>query len=247
LNTGNDWNLQLTKCIAITRDGRGDLWAFGSYAEADQHPIIQYGDPIIEGQSALIKKVPIGRIPSLMLRLGATDLSERANRLLIDTNNLPHNMRVSRFNEMSQFFWAHMVSCAKKVPDDPTTILTLIRRDRKLSIEESNMTDETIPPTATEAPVKAAKAQKEPKAPKEPKAATEPKAPKYPLNAKIKLLADKEGKSYGKENNPKRPGSSSYDRFAHYVDGMTVEQALTGVKTADIDWDIQKGFIAIEA
>lgn len=235
----------MTDCIAITRDGLGDLWAFGSYSEADQHPIVQYGDPIIEGQNSLIKKVPIGRIPSLMLRLGATDLADRANRLLSDTTNLPHSMRVSRFNELSQFFWAHMVNCAKKVPEDPTTIVTLIRRDRKLSIEESKMNDAAIDtPNTTEAPVKAAKA---PKVPKEPKAPTEPKAPKYALSAKIKMLSDKEGKPYGKDNNPKRVGSSSYDRFAHYTDGMTVEQALTGVKTADIDWDTAKGFIAIEA
>ena len=235
----------MTDCIAITRDGLGDLWAFGSFTEADQHPIVQYGDPIIEGHKSLVKKVPIGKIPSLMLRLGASDLAERANQILSDTSNLPHQTRLIRFGEVSQFFWAHMVKCAKKVPDDPTTIVTLICRDRKLSIEESKMNDAAIDtPTTTEAPVKAAKA---PKVPKEPKAPAEPKAPKYPLSATIKMLADKEGKPYGKDNNPKRVGSSSYDRFAHYVDGMTVEQALTEVKTADIDWDINKGFIQVVA
>ena len=183
-----------------------------------------------------------------MLRLGSRDLAERANQMLSDTSSLPHQIRVARFNEAAQFFWAHMISCAKKAPDDPTTIVTLIRRDRKLSIEESKMNDAAIDtPTNTEAPVKAAKAPKVPKEPKAPKAPTEPKAPKYALSAKIKMLSDKEGKPYGKDNNPKRVGSSSYDRFAHYTDGMTVEQALTGVKTADIDWDIAKGFIAIEA
>ena len=233
----------MTNCIAITRDGRGDLWAFGSYAEADLHPLIQYGDPIIEGHRCITKKIPVARMPQLLTRLGAADLSERARQLLADTKALSHPIRLSRFDEISQFFWGYMISCAKKPPEDPTTILTLIRRDRKLSIEESKMNDATAETPNTEAPVKDVKAPKEPKAPKAP---TEPKAPKFPLTAKIKMLNDAEGKPYGKENNPKRLGSSSHDRFAHYTDGMTVEQALTGVKTADLDWDIAKGFIAIE-
>lgn len=237
----------MTNCIAITRDGRGDLWAFGSFTEADQHPIVQYGDPIIEGHKCLTKKVPIGKIPQLMLRLGSAELAERAANILSATRNLPYDHRVIRFNEVSHVFWAHMVSCAKAAPQDPTTIVNLIRRDRKLSIEESKMNDVTTETPTTEAPVKAAKAPKAPKEPKAPKAPAEPKAPKYPLDAKIKMLADKDGKPYGKDNNPKRPGSSSHDRFAHYVDGMSVEEALKGVKTADIDWDVAKGFIQVVA
>lgn len=237
----------MTNCIAITRDGRGDLWAFGSFKEADQHPIVQYGDPIIEGQKNLFKKVPIGRISQLMLRLGSADLAERAATLLSATSSLPHVVRVSRFEENAHLFWGHMASCAKTAPEDPATIVNLIRRDRKLSVEESKMNDVTTEAPTTEAPVKAAKAPKAPKEPKAPKAPAEPKAPKYPLTAKIKMLADKDGKPYGKDNNPKRPGSSSHDRFAHYVDGMSVEEALKGVKTADIDWDVAKGFIQVVA
>jgi hypothetical protein len=47
--------------------------------------------------------------------------------------------------------------------------------------------------------------------------------------------------------NPKKPGSASFDRFALYVVGMTVTQALAaGVKSADIDWDSARGFIKFE-
>lgn len=49
--------------------------------------------------------------------------------------------------------------------------------------------------------------------------------------------------------NPKRPGSASYDRFALYRDGMTVNEAIAaGVKREDIAWDSHpsRNFITLE-
>lgn len=47
--------------------------------------------------------------------------------------------------------------------------------------------------------------------------------------------------------NPKKPGSASYDRFARYVAGMTVTEALAaGVSSADVKWDSERGFIKFE-
>ena len=47
--------------------------------------------------------------------------------------------------------------------------------------------------------------------------------------------------------NPKRAGSKSYERFAGYADGMTVQAALdTGIITPDLVYDAAHGFIAIE-
>ena len=75
-----------------------------------------------------------------------------------------------------------------------------------------------------------------------------PKAPKYPLDAKIVMLADQEGKAYSADNNPKRAGSKSADRFASYGSGVTVTAFLAaGGTTADIDNDIKKAFIKVEA
>lgn len=48
--------------------------------------------------------------------------------------------------------------------------------------------------------------------------------------------------------NPKRPGSESYTRFALYQDGMTVQAFLdAGGRRADLVWDTEKGFISLEA
>lgn len=49
--------------------------------------------------------------------------------------------------------------------------------------------------------------------------------------------------------NPKRPGSASYDRYAKYVPGMTVDEAIAaGVTRDDIKWDSdpKRGFIKFE-
>ena len=70
--------------------------------------------------------------------------------------------------------------------------------------------------------------------------------PKHPGDATITLLADKDGNPFGKDNNPKRAGSASAARFANYVNGMTVDQALAaGITRPDLDFDVQKKFISI--
>jgi len=47
--------------------------------------------------------------------------------------------------------------------------------------------------------------------------------------------------------NPKKPNSMARKRFALYVDGMTVKQALdTGLRRDDFRWDTDKGHISIK-
>ena len=46
--------------------------------------------------------------------------------------------------------------------------------------------------------------------------------------------------------NPKRPGSASFDRFALYQTGMTIAEYLkAGGQRSDIRWDSDRGFIAL--
>jgi len=62
-------------------------------------------------------------------------------------------------------------------------------------------------------------------------------SPSFPADGKISLRV---------ESNPKRKGSKSFDRFAHYKEGMTVEAAVkAGVLYADLKWDTEHGFIAV--
>lgn len=47
--------------------------------------------------------------------------------------------------------------------------------------------------------------------------------------------------------NPKKQGSASYDRFALYREGMTVQEFLeAGGTTGDVKWDTERGFIKLE-
>lgn len=49
------------------------------------------------------------------------------------------------------------------------------------------------------------------------------------------------------DKNPKREGSAAHGRFALYVDGMTVGEALeAGVTSGDLQYDTAKGFITID-
>jgi hypothetical protein len=74
---------------------------------------------------------------------------------------------------------------------------------------------------------------------KEPKAAKAPRqSGKYPASGVITLLA---------ETNPKREGSASRERFAHYKTGQTVAEALElGLTHGDFNHDVTHGFISIE-
>jgi hypothetical protein len=54
----------------------------------------------------------------------------------------------------------------------------------------------------------------------------------------IRLLVDK---------NPKRPGTGGHDRFAKYVDGMTVARFLeVGGTRDDLAWDQKRAFIRLD-
>lgn len=72
------------------------------------------------------------------------------------------------------------------------------------------------------------------------------KEPKHAPTSKITMGKDEENKTYGKDNNPKREGTKSAERFANYKDGMTVQAAKdAGLKDGDFDNDLKKGFISI--
>ena len=60
----------------------------------------------------------------------------------------------------------------------------------------------------------------------------------YSNDARIRVLVSE---------NPKRPGTASYDRFNLYNSSETVGQFLeNGGTKGDLDWDTKKGFIVIE-
>lgn len=229
----------MTGCVAITRDGQGDLWAFSTFTEADTHPLIQYGDRIIDGPKKISSRLTLTEIPRILRRIGRSELADTLQSCL---DAPTHPQRLRRVDEYAKVVWTAFVEKAHPAPKDPAELVKLIVRDRKLSIQESKKMEAEAPTTAATEATVAPKAKKV-KAEGE---AAAPKAARYNPDHKIRLLSNAEGAKYGPENNPKRAGSASYDRFALYEDGMTIAAAVEkGVKTDDVAWDIRKGFIEV--
>jgi hypothetical protein len=108
--------------------------------------------------------------------------------------------------------------------------------------EDTTAAENTENTENTEATNEANGAEGAAEAPKKPAV---PREPKYSDTSVIKLLTDKDGKQYGPENNPKKPGSNTAARFAKYVDGMTVKDAREAGIYGDLSYDAAHNFIEI--
>jgi len=216
--------------IAITRDGGGELWLFDTFEEADRHPLIQVTDPVIAGSEGIVKKLPVAGLPRLMRRIGDEEVAKKLDEALARAESYTEAVVFTK--EYSLDMWRAMMNVARRPPDAPQEICDRVRRDRELGIEEARAMDNATPTNV--------KSEQTGKA--------EKKAPRSGLDKtkKIELQKDGEGNKFGKENNPKRAGSASAERFALYKDGMTVEEALNaGVTSTDINHDVGKGFIKL--
>lgn len=221
--------------VAVTRNGLGDIWLFNSFKEADQHPIVQYGDVICTSPDTIGTKYNRLDFPDLLRRLG----DEGVRSEFLKSANGPVGLKETLVR-YKQWIWDRMIQLGTIPPANSDEIVSIIKRDRVLSL---SMKDRTM---ADETKAAAAAASKEPKAPKEPKEPAIKTIAGFPLTAKITLLVDANGTPYGPDNNPKRVGSATHTKFAQYKNGMTVgEAALAGLMAADIKYDVEKNFISI--
>lgn len=228
------------KVVAVTRNGLGDMYMFSSLAEADLHPIVQYGDVLCDGPESVLRKYTRAEIPDLLRRLG--DETFRNEVLMKAAGALGWEDAAERY---STRVWEKMQEMASAPPTDTSEIVSVIVRDRKLSLTESRVRIEEKKMNTEDQTTQAAEA-KEKKAPKEKAVPTNIGG--FSLASKITMLVDKDGKPYGKDNNPKKPGSKSAVRFEAYGSGgITVEEAYkAGVSSADFAYDVNKGFIKID-
>lgn len=231
--------------VAITRQGLGDIYAFKTFTEADEHPLVQFGDAIIKDADDIVSQYNWLEMPALGKRLGlVSNVDETIARL----RELDVVVRKQRMKEAAVELWKKLQAAALPPPGDPSDICKQVTKDRRTTKSKEfimakgkkkveNQVDEI-----TEGAEGAAPAEKK----------TRSRQKKYSDGAVIHLLNDKEGKQYGPENNPKRAGSASAERFSHYRDGMTFRELLDsfGEDAAkvsdDLAWDIKKGFISVE-
>lgn len=215
-------------CIAITRGGFGDVWVVETRTLAYLHPLIQYGDALLMGPEDLsdqynrLEWFAISRLAGVTLQ--TSDLTALSGDSAREARLVQERTRDT--------IWRGLAAVSQPVPTDPATICDMVSQDRRTGTMAKK---EKAP---AEAEVKKDAAPKE-RAPAGPRG--------IPQDAIIRMLSDKAGKPYGVDNNPKRAGTAGHERFAKYVDGMTVGAAIeAGVWAADIKWDLDKGFIKVE-
>lgn len=234
--------------IAVTRAGKGDAYAFNSVLMADAHPLIQYGDAIITDAIGLRQSLTVHECVSVAEKIGAIGL---ANEIRTYSNDSKAYLKEAMVN-----LWDKLIRLAPKPPTDPAVVFKLVVADRMAT----RNTGITIRPrgdfemtknTANHAPeTEQGAAVTETSITETAVVATKkspiPRDPKYADTGVITLLTDKDGKQYGKDHNPKKPGSASHERFTKYEDGMTVKAAKeAGLINGDIDNDVKKAYIAV--
>jgi hypothetical protein len=222
-------------CVAVTRMGRGDLWLFRSRDEADLSPLVQYGDAIFDSPERLMDQYNRLEFAELMRRCGMGPLADQVHQSLQAATGRDAEQVRSYY---ASKVWEAAQRAARQAPEDPHEICEQVRRDRIATrgVPAVTKTNDSATQTAeTEGTAKRQPPKRE---------------PKYAETAVITLLADKDGKKYGPDHNPKKAGSKSAPRFAKYRDGMTVGEyikATDGVGRADLEYDVQHNFISIEA
>lgn len=223
-------------CVAVTVGGRGTPWLFESRAEAEEHPLVQPGDAVVARASDLFKQYSLYEIEVLLRVVGDGALSKRVLASLPE-REVSERIRTERFEkEYGQTLFKALVAAASPPPSDPAEVCRLIREDRKKWKKESL----TMAKDSTKGKPATAKKADAPKKSGGGRGRT--------FNGKdtIQLLADKNGKPYGKDNNPKRAGTASATRFAFYKNGMTVDKFLeAGGDPSDLRNDANKKFISI--
>lgn len=226
----------MAETVVVTRNGLGDWLLFGSHEEADQHPLVQYGDVICGGPGQIEKNWNHLDLPALLRTLG--DEEFRAN-FLREVHAVGVRSWTTVLDRHRQRVWGMMLSLCTQPPEDPATICNLVRRDRRLTLTEKRPMAKEPTNTATENTGAPVAEKKKPTVPV--------REPMFKGEQTITLLANAEGVAYGKDNNPKRAGSKSAERFAFYVNGMTVDQALAaGISRSDLKYDVDQKFISVK-
>ena len=225
-------------CVVVTRGGWGDIWKFSTQHEADLHPICQYGDAVLCGPEDVLEAWGELWLPEMIQQLikdnsfskrSAEDIAGAATR----------QIRSTRLAAIAEEVWRELQRMAVSPPQEPSEILRLITLDRKMYTSSHPRSRST----RTEERENMTTAETTTTAPEKPKTFAG-----HPLTATLHFNADKEGKLYGPDNNPKRAGSASAELFTKYVDGMTLAEAKeAGISSVAVKWDFDHGFITISA
>lgn len=221
--------------VVITRMGRGDLWRHETFDAADEHPLTQYGDAIIGSGKDVERMYNRLELSQLAIRLGLSSLADDIEKEFAKPRPF--------LESYCELIWKTLQREAKPVPKDPKEICNLIVNDRQT----------TKSPEFNKMARKAKKAEDAVETTEAPAKKRGGKS-KYHDSQVVTMLADKEGKQYGPDHNPKRNASAA--RFACYRDGITIGDLRAALVDAlgadgadklsdDLAWDVKRGFISL--
>ena len=223
-------------CVAVTCWGWGDVWVFDSPEEARLHPLIDTCDVILSSAEDIYPKnwnhLFLPRMCAEVL--GDREACERLRETILSAPD--EKTRDQRLALATVQIWARLTEISRRPPADPAEICEMIVRDRRRT-DEWHRREESRRSSVMNAQTSGGDAAT--------KTAEKPKTiAGKPAGAKIAFGKDKDGKAYGKDNNPKRAGSKSAERFALYKAGQTLEDAVAaGCSPADIKWDLDHNYI----
>lgn len=229
--------------VAVTRGGAGDPWLFESREEADLHPLVQYGDAVLAGPEDVLSQYGLHQLPVLLRVVGDDHLSRRVATAIPDWGVATEAKRREAARQLCGAVFEALARRARTPPQSPARVCELIRTDREKYTKERRMPE--VNPNAGK-PAAAGTGNNKGATTAKSKPTSPKRAPRYAEDHVITLLADAEGKKYGKGNNPKRAGSATATRFEAYKDGMTVKKAQeAGITVADLDYDIGKKYVKV--
>lgn len=224
--------------IAITRHGEGTPYRFKSWDEADEHPLIQLGDPKMQGPSDLVANYsPRGELQALLERVARPQ-----SKVLVpeDPGGSLQAYRRLCVDEAGEALWDAICRVSGDAPSETDEICRVVRADRIWTKKESIMAKNQAPENKDAGEAKEQKART---------------IGGKPVTAVLKFGKTPEGKEYNTGDNcPKREGTKSHARFQGYRAGQTIEQHLARAadapegnpNAADIAHDLGKGYIVAE-
>jgi hypothetical protein len=222
------------------------------------HPLVQFGDAIVQSVAELRSSLALSECAILAVRLGE-------DRLGAELRDCPSSSQYAVSSALEKL-WEVLCRKTPSPPSDPAEVFSIVIADRKatrlsgitvrtrgdhMAKHDRKETEAHQTKTHTEvgsvgSELAAAASEVGAAEASAPKHRPIPKDPKFSETSIISMCEDKDGKKYGDGHNPKKAGSASFERFAHYVDGMTVKSAIdAGLSRGDFDNDVKKGFITI--
>jgi hypothetical protein len=211
-------------CVAVTRGGFGAIFKFESERDAFFHPVVQYGDAIIQGPDDLLKLYNRLEWTRLMSAAGYQNqiLQEAMIHLGVTEGRLARA-------KSAPDIWRLLCERAKDPPNTLGEIVDIVRADR----------------TASDQP-KETKRMSEAQTTETTKTPASPRTGNVDPTASINFGVDKEGKPYGAENLPYRADSNRAGRFLKLQPGMTAADAVkAGIPARYLEVMHEKGFIVL--